>query len=105
MIYLAYENILSLQILTDNLVDTYLKDVKQIIVGSNNRVVGNKVFISTDNMIVNANNTFIYNANTNKDLKYVEGKNIMRTYRYEFNFDRVSEIKAGNIWKCIKIVS
>lgn len=49
---------------------------------SNNRVVGNKIFISTDNMIVNANNTFIYNGNTNNDFKYVEGKNIMRTYRY-----------------------
>lgn len=43
--------------------NTYMKDVKTVILGSRNKVTGNKVFISTDNMVVNANNSFIYSGN------------------------------------------
>ena len=90
MISLVSNNIKTLQSMTNRLVDTYLKDVKKIIVGSNNRAVGEKIFISTDNLVVNANNAFVYNGNTHSDFSYMEGKNIMRTHRYEFNFDRMN---------------
>jgi len=58
-----------------------------IIYGSNNRAIGHKLFISTDNMIVNANNTFVYNNGSSANNNKITGKNIMRTKRYEINFD------------------
>lgn len=69
-----------MQRLTDDLVDKYLRGVKMIIYGSNNRAIGQKLFISTDNMNVNAENTFIYNGNRANN--QVTGRNIMRTKRY-----------------------
>ena len=62
-----------------------------IISGVDNKVTGKKLFISTDNMIVNADNTFIYNGGSSNSK--VTGKNIMRTKRYEFNFDEIDAIK------------
>lgn len=73
-----------------------------IIFGSNNKAVGQKLFISTDNMIVNANNTFVYNGGSANNR--ITGNNIMRTRRYEFNFDEIDAIMSGYITKCIKIV-
>lgn len=67
-----------------------MKDVKTVIVGSRNKVTGKKVFISTDNMVVKANNSFIYNGNANDNT--VNGQNIMRTQFYEFNFDEIDAI-------------
>ena len=67
-----------------------MKDVKTVILGSRNKVTGSKVFISTDNMVVKANNTFIYNGNANNNT--VSGQNIMRTQFYEFNFDEIDAI-------------
>jgi len=67
-----------------------MKDVKTVILGSRNKVTGNKVFISTDNMVVKANNSFIYNGNANDNT--VSGQNIMRTQFYEFNFDEIDAI-------------
>ena len=61
-----------------------------IIFGKNNRATGQKLFISTENMIVNANNTFIYNGDSINNR--VTGKNIKRTKRYEFNFDEMGAI-------------
>lgn len=78
---------------TDSLVDTYLRGVNMIIYGSNNRATGQKLFISTDNMNVNADNTFIYNGNRANNR--VTGRNIMRTKRYEFNFDEAEAILTG----------
>ena len=61
-----------------------MKDVKIVVYGSNNKATGKKLFISTDNMVVNADNTFIYNGGGSNR---VTGKNIIRTNRYEINFD------------------
>ncbi len=76
---------------TDYLVNTFLKDVKMIISGVDNKATGKKLFISTDKMIVNADNAFIYNGGSPSS--EVTGKNIMRTKRYEFNFDEIDAIK------------
>lgn len=64
-----------------------------VIYGSNNRATGQKVFISTDNMIVNADNSFIYNGGGSNNR--VTGKNIMRTNRYEINLDELEAINSG----------
>lgn len=80
-----------------------MKNIKTIIYGSNNTAIGQKLFISTDNMIVNANNAFIYNGGGTNNR--VTGQNIMRTKRYEFNFDELGAIKTGQITRCIKIVN
>ncbi len=65
--------------------------------------MGQKLFISTDNMIVNANNAFIYNGGGTNNR--VSGQNIIRTKRYEFNFDELDAILKGQINRCIKIVN
>lgn len=65
--------------------------------------MGQKLFISTDNMIVNAKNAFIYNGGSTNNR--VTGQNIMRTKRYEFNFDELDAILRGQIARCIKIVN
>ncbi len=56
-----------------------------------NKVTGKKLFISTDNMVVNANNAYIYNGDSSHNK--VTGNNIMRTKRYEFNFDELDALQ------------
>lgn len=54
-------------------------------------------------MEVNANNTFIYNGNAVNNK--VTGNNIMRTKRYEFNFDEIPACERGDLKKCIKVLA
>lgn len=84
-----------------------------IIIGENNRGVGKKIYISGDNINVEGNNNLVYNtksnifANTNntKTVKNtVRGNNILRTLKYEINFDEIPAILRGYISKCIKLL-
>ena len=80
-----------------------MRDVNKIIVGSRNSATGKKIFISTDNMNVVGENAYVFNGNIANN--NVVGKNIMRTKRYEINFDMANSIMDKEIWKCIKVIA
>lgn len=64
-----------------------------MIIGENNKVLGQKIFLKGNNLRVNGNESFILDSKSQK--KTINGNNILRIRNFEIYLNEVEDVKQN----------
>lgn len=82
--------------------ENYLQGVNSIILGTNNKIRGRRIYMKGDNLEIIGENNIVFNSNY-KDSRIV-GRNIVRVGSYDINLKAI-ELIMTDVTKAIKTLT